>query len=203
MVEDVHEAVDAGILVVEGEQVWFRHPLLADVLMGTYLPGEAAPVHAAWARVLSHTAAEGIDEVRRQSALALHCQAAGDARGAFDASMRAAYLAEQHRELGEAARNLVRAAALWDDGAPDPGDTAALAALLERGGAICYRADQGVQAHALVARALEVVDERADPLCASRLLVDVDGLGMGAGEDEHASGRPRGPRCGAGCFGAR
>ncbi len=172
LVEDVHEAVDAGILVVEGEQVWFRHPLLADVLMGTYLPGEAAPVHAAWARVLSHAAAEGIDEVRRQSALALHCQAAGDARGAFDASMRAAYLAEQHRELGEAARNLVRAAALWDDGAPEPADTAALAALLERGGAICYRADQGVQAHALVARALEVVDERADPLCASRLLVE-------------------------------
>ena len=79
VVEDLHQAVDAGILVVEGEQVWFRHPLLADVLLGTYLPGETAPAHAAWARVLSATRAAGIDEVRRQSTLALHREAAGDA----------------------------------------------------------------------------------------------------------------------------
>jgi predicted ATPase len=43
----VREAVDAGVLVLDGERAWFRHPLLAVVLADTYLPSEAAPVHAA------------------------------------------------------------------------------------------------------------------------------------------------------------
>jgi DNA-binding CsgD family transcriptional regulator/tetratricopeptide (TPR) repeat protein len=172
LVGSLHEAVDAGIAVIEEANVWFRHPLLADVLIETFLPGESAPVHAAWARVLSRTSAAGLDEVRRLSALALHCEAAEDPRGAYDASIEAADLAEQHRELRDAARNLVRAAALWDDGAPDRDDMPALAALLERGATMCNRADQGPQAHALVTRALGVVDDGADPLRASRLLVE-------------------------------
>ena len=45
--------------------MWFRHPLLADVLAATYLPGQAAPVHAAWARQLEADRATGVEEVRR------------------------------------------------------------------------------------------------------------------------------------------
>ena len=168
----LHEAVGAGILIREGETIWFRHPLLADVLMSAFLPGEAAPIHAAWARVLSRTSAAGIDEVRRQSSLALHSEAAGDARGAFVASVEAANLAEDHRALGDAARNLVRAARLWNEGAPDPGNTTTLLALLERAEQMCRRADQGTEAHVLVVQALTIVDEEVDPLTASRLLAD-------------------------------
>ena len=175
----LHEAVDAGILVLDGENAWFRYPLLAEVLAGTYLAGEAAPVHAAWAHVLDHARAGGLDEVRRQSGLALHFEAAGDARGAFGASMRAADLAEQQQQIGEAARNLVRAATLWDKGAPDPTDTSALLSLLERGGQLCYQADQGPEAHAFVTRALAVVDDRIDPLRASRLLIEWTDLEWG------------------------
>ena len=54
------------------EGVWFRHPLLAGVLAESYLPGEAAPVHAAWAAHLEALAAEGVDELRRLGDLASH-----------------------------------------------------------------------------------------------------------------------------------
>ena len=68
----VREAVDAGVVVLDGEAVWFRHPLLADVLAETYLPGEATPVHAAWAAHLETVSTEGIDELRRLGDLASH-----------------------------------------------------------------------------------------------------------------------------------
>ena len=38
-----------GCVVLGDDGAWFRHPLLADVLAESYLPGEAGPVHAAWA----------------------------------------------------------------------------------------------------------------------------------------------------------
>ncbi len=168
----LHQAIDAGIVVRAAETVWFRHPLLADVLMEQFLPGEAASIHAAWAGVLASTRAAGIDEMRRQASLALHYEAAGDAHGAFEASCRAAALAEEQRWATEAARHLVRAADLWARGAPDPADGSGLLDLLVRAEQMCDRADRGVAAHALVARARQLVDEVADPLRASRLLMD-------------------------------
>ena len=78
----VREAVDAGVVVLGGgEGVWFRHPLLAAVLAESYLPGEAAPVHAAWAAHLESFSAEGVDELRRLGDLASHHEQAGDGVG--------------------------------------------------------------------------------------------------------------------------
>ncbi len=74
----VREAVDAGVVVLGGDGVWFRHPLLAGVLAETYLPGEAAPVHAAWAAHLESVSTEGVDELRRLGDLASHHERAGD-----------------------------------------------------------------------------------------------------------------------------
>ncbi len=56
----------------DGDGAWFRHPLLAGVLAETYLPGEAAPVHAAWAAHLETVSTEGVDELRRLGDLASH-----------------------------------------------------------------------------------------------------------------------------------
>ena len=187
----LHQAVEAGIVVRAADTVWFRHPLLADVLMEQFLPGEAASIHAAWAGVLASTSAAGIDEVRRQASLALHYEAAGDVHGAFEASLRAADQADAQRSTHEAARHLVRAASLWDLGAPDPDDTDALLELLVRAEQMCDRADQGEQAHALVARAREMVDEVADPLRASRLLMDWCDLQWSLGHrDDPSVGMP-------------
>ena len=79
----IREAVDAGVVVFGEDGAWFRHPLLADVLAQTYLPGEAAPVHAAWAAHLESLSADGVDELRRLGDLASHHERAGDASGAF------------------------------------------------------------------------------------------------------------------------
>ncbi len=119
----VREAIDAGVVVLGGEAVWFRHPLLADVLTETYLPGEATPVHAAWAAHLETVPTDGIDELRRLGDLASHHERAGDASAAFAALLQGADLAEKLGARREAADLLARAADLWEVGA-DPTDAA-------------------------------------------------------------------------------
>ena len=79
----IREAVDAGVVVIGREDAWFRHPLLADVLAESYLPGEAAPVHAAWARRIAAKTTAGIDELRRLGDLATHHEKAGEGTLAF------------------------------------------------------------------------------------------------------------------------
>ena len=127
----VREAIDAGVVVLGGEGVWFRHPLLADVLTETYLPGEATPVHAAWAAHLETVSTEGIDELRRLGDLASHHERAGDSSAAFAALLQGADLAEKLGAPREAADLLARAADLWETGA-DPSDVEGHARLLER-----------------------------------------------------------------------
>ena len=48
-----------------------------DVLAETYLPGEATPVHAAWAAHLETVSTDGVDELRRLGDLASHHERAG------------------------------------------------------------------------------------------------------------------------------
>ena len=76
------EASNAGICVRQApDRCWFRHPLLAEVLYVTFVPGEAEPVHAAWAKVLESRSGTGLDEIRRHSDLALHYEGARDLMG--------------------------------------------------------------------------------------------------------------------------
>ncbi len=130
----VREAVDAGVVVLGGDGVWFRHPLLAGVLAESYLPGEAAPVHAAWAAHLESVPTDGVDELRRLGDLASHHERAGDGPAAFAALLQGADLAEKLGAPREAADLLARAADLWEAGA-DATDTVGRARLLERAGA--------------------------------------------------------------------
>ena len=95
-------------------------PLIADVLLESYLPGEAAPVHAAWAAYLAVTSADGVDELRLLGDLASHQELSGADAAAFGTLLRAADVAEGLRVRREAADLLSRAADLWSTGAPDP-----------------------------------------------------------------------------------
>ena len=168
----VHEGVDAGILVLDRGAVWFRHPLLAEVLLATYLPGEAAPVHAAWAAALEAGPAAGaLAPLRRETALAWHHEASGEPRRAFEARMRAARLAEQQGQVGTAADHLVHAVDLWPSGRDA---STALVDLLERAAFACIRSDRAEEAHRLLVRALPLAD--GDPLQASRFMVEVADL---------------------------
>ncbi len=136
-VGSLREVVDAGVVVMIREGAWFRHPLLAEVLLGSYLPGEAAPVHAAWAEHLEKASATGVEELRRLGDLATHHERAGASEAAFGTLLRAADLAEELGAFREHADLLTRAADLWDAGASEPADVRARARLLERAGDAC------------------------------------------------------------------
>ncbi|MFC5264657.1 AAA family ATPase [Kribbella qitaiheensis] len=166
------EATNSGICVTLGAGTcWFRHPLLADVLCGSFVPGEAGPIHAAWAKALESRSRTGIDEVRRQGDLALHYQGAGDLESCLEASLRAADLARDVRALREEALHLSRAARLWPT--VHRGDAESVGQeldLLERVAGAHRLAGDDESIFTAWSRAHDLVDERADPLRASRVV---------------------------------
>jgi DNA-binding CsgD family transcriptional regulator len=179
-------ATDHGIVVAQGpDACWLRHPLLADVLYDTLAPGEAASVHAAWANVLEAGSGTGIDELRRQSDLARHYESSHQLMACFDASLRAADLAQHAKAAREAASHLRRAARLW----PAAGDRDALdgideADLLERVARATALVGDSEASLAASSRALELVDADVEPLRASRLLIEWSDTRWMAGSTE-------------------
>jgi DNA-binding CsgD family transcriptional regulator len=166
------EATDAGISVAQGPNMcWFRHPLLAEVLYTTFVPGEAEPVHAAWAKTLESRPGTGLEEVQRQGDLALHYEGAHDLRSCLEASLRAADLAKALSASREEAVHLHRAVQLWTKVHPDrTGGVDEELDLLERVAGADDLVGHGEASFAAWSRALELVDESADPLRASRLV---------------------------------
>lgn len=166
------EATDSGISVAQGADLcWFRHPLLAEVLYATFVPGEAETVHAAWAKTLESRSGTGPDEVQRLGDLALHYEGAHDLESCLDASLRAAELANGIRARREEAVHLRRSARLWST--VHRGDTERVdeeVDLLERVARANDLVGDGEAGFAAWSRALELVDERTDPLRACRLL---------------------------------
>ncbi|WP_158293056.1 MULTISPECIES: LuxR family transcriptional regulator [Kribbella] len=166
------EATDSGISVAQGSDLcWFRHPLLAEVLYATFVPGEAETVHAAWAKTLESRSGTGPDEVQRRADLALHYEGARDLESCLEASLRAAELANGIRAWREEAVHLRRSARLWST--VHRGDTERVdeeVDLLERVARANDLVGDGEAGFAAWSRALELVDERTDPLRASRLV---------------------------------
>ena len=166
------EATKNGICVAHGgELCWFRHPLLAEVLNATFVPGEAVPVHAAWAEALESRTGTAIDELRRVGELAGHYEGAHDRAASLDASLRAADLARQLKAMPEEAVHLRRAARLWPtvhaaDAQPPDGELD----LLERLASVSDLVGDGEETLAAWSRSLQLVDERRDPLRASRIV---------------------------------
>jgi len=169
------EATSNGICVAHGaEMCWFRHPLLAEVLNATFVPGEAVSIHAAWAELLESRTGTAIDELRRVGELASHYEGARRPAASLAASLRAADLARQLKALPEEAVHLRRAARLWPtvhaaDAQPPDGELD----LLERLASVSDLVGDGEETHAAWSRSLQLVDERRDPLRASRIVREV------------------------------
>ena len=158
----------ASLVEVGIRRIWFRHPLLAEVLYETYLPGEAEPVHAAWAAELRSDAGTGVEEIRRLADVALHLEGAGDLDGCFTASIAAADAARPARMWQEEAIHLQRVIALWSRV-----DTSTLgldeAALLERTAVACVRVGRSADAVAAGERAVALATAAGDILRVSRM----------------------------------
>lgn len=167
----IRQASDQGIVVQDTNSlVWFRHPLLAELIYGTLLPSELGPIHLSWARKLEFEVRTGVDEVRRQGDLARHYEEGGDLTRSLTASLRAAELAEGMKAVREVALHLQRAVRLWPLVHDDSEGRQPEGELLERAARASRRIGDGEFTLAAWSRALLLVDEETDPLRASRVL---------------------------------
>ncbi len=144
----------------------FRHTLLADVVLDEVLPGERRRLHEALARWL--TDADRIEHGGAPATpgeLAHHWAAAGDARMALPAAIRASRAATAVHAYIEAHRQAERALAAWAR-VPDAEEVAGLdlVELLRETADAADFANAPERAVALVAQALEHIDATRDPI---------------------------------------
>jgi DNA-binding NarL/FixJ family response regulator len=95
----VREAVEAGVLVVEGADYAFRHSLMCEAVLGQLLPFERRALHERVAEALAEDAA---DDVVTAAAVSMHWTAAGVTDQAVEWSLRAARKARSMAAFAEA-----------------------------------------------------------------------------------------------------
>ena len=165
----IREAAQSG--VVHREQsgdLWFRHPLLAEVLYASLTPGDEKALHTAFVETFEELQAP---HTQRLADLAIHYERAGLIDEALDYSQRAAEQAAKVQAFPEEAELRWRAAGLWDEASADAqkrhGPQASLFAAASRA---ARKAGDEARAAAAIERALGVVDEERDPLTAAHVI---------------------------------
>jgi len=102
----VHEAIDAGVFVVDGSDYAFRHSLMCEAVLSQLLPVERRLLHERAARTLG----EGPnDDVVTAAAVSVHWAAAGIVDEAAEWSLRAARKARSLNAFAEAWAHYQRA----------------------------------------------------------------------------------------------
>ena len=176
----LRQAVEHEVLVADqaAGTFRFRHPLLAEAVYSTILPGEREELHARLAGELSRTAAASPAE------LAPHWAAAGRAAEALTASVEAARQAEAVFGLAESAAHLERALALWP---AVPGAAALtrldLAGLCSWAAGLASQTGASPRAAELARRAIELAGDQ-DPARAALLHVDLGVYSYANGSNE-------------------
>ncbi|PXY33664.1 hypothetical protein BAY59_08300 [Prauserella coralliicola] len=179
----VRAAVDAGTLLVDGDDYVFRHALIRDAVHASLLPGERVALHARYAAVLA-----GVPGAH--SRLAHHLSAAGDAPGALAAAWEAAGSARRSLAHAEELRMLERVLELWpdvSDGAERIGHDRA--AVLEHAAHAAALAGEPERGERLATAALAELD-RGTHAARVALLLDLRArlrgrLGTGGALDDH------------------
>ena len=163
----------ASHIVAAGEDGFyrFRHALLREVVHDDLLPGEHADLHLALARALERRAEGQGYGAFVTAGIAHHYFVAGEQAHALEASVRAADAADAVHAHGEAAALLERAIELWDR----VRDAERLAGT-DRVGLLRWAASERraegdfMRAETLAERALDLLDEEAEPHQAAALL---------------------------------
>jgi tetratricopeptide (TPR) repeat protein len=170
--EALREAVEDSILVVAAEGGYrFRHALLREVVANDLLPGERRAMDLRLARALEARLERQGTSVYLAAAIANHFDSAGDSASAVRASMRAAEAAEQVHAYGQAGALLERVVELFDL-VPEADALAGADRVQILGRAAENQRLEGDPARqeALARAALALVNERAEPHRAARLL---------------------------------
>jgi DNA-binding CsgD family transcriptional regulator len=165
----LHEATAAGVTQSDRSgMVWFRHPLLSDVLYATLLPDEARDLHAAFVTVLTRLDPQ---RTRFHGDLALHYAGAGMYVESFEHCLRAAEEARAAMEFPEAAVLLRQACDLWPDvSEPVRAQSGSWPALLAEAARLARLTGDLQGARDLVDLAVPLIDEEGDPVTAARVL---------------------------------
>ncbi|MEO5708250.1 MAG: AAA family ATPase [Nocardioidaceae bacterium] len=155
-----------GVLgpVDEGRH-WFRHPLLAEVLIDGIPVDQATSVHADFADVLASRSSSAPAD------LATHYERSGNLDRAFEYSLAAAFSAGAVHALAEQAQHLVRACALWPQlSTTRRGSAVERVDLLMQAAAVARLVWRYDDAQRLLEEARGLVDPEPYPLLCSRLL---------------------------------
>lgn len=144
----------------------FRHALLREAVYHELLPGERSRLHGAYARLIAASA----DEPGAAAELAYHALAGHDLPRALGASVRAAQEANDREAPAEMLLHTERALDLWES-VPDAETVAGIdeGTLTRRaawGASATGDPDRGI---ALARRALELAQERGDPVLSSSI----------------------------------
>ncbi|QYN39690.1 AAA family ATPase [Pseudonocardia sp. DSM 110487] len=145
----VRMAVDAGVLVPDGDGYRFRHALIRDAVLAGVLPGQRAGLHRRYADVLRHHGGGSDAE------LSYHLAGAGDGPGAVAAAWAAA--AQARRVLAHAEElQLVERVLGWWDAVPDAATLvgAGRATVLETAAEAALRAGESERGERLAGLAL-------------------------------------------------
>jgi tetratricopeptide (TPR) repeat protein len=165
LLESLEQAVEHGVLVADQHAgaYRFRHALLAEVVYATLLPGEREAVHGRLARALGDNPTLVAARTATGEA-AQHWASAGRPVEALVASVQAAGEAEAVSGLAEALQHLERAIELWEQ-VPTAEELTGLELpdLLGEAAELADLTGNGRRAVALTNRAIELVDEDADP----------------------------------------
>ncbi|HEX6056058.1 MAG TPA: AAA family ATPase [Intrasporangium sp.] len=163
----VVEILGAGIATATpAGQVWFRHPLIAEVLVSTISSGELEEIHREYARLWEQATRAPV--ALRAAHLALHHDGAHHDDEAFEWSLRAAEAAAVLYSWAEECEHLHRACRLWPSvNAARHGSDADRVLLLGRASESAIRAGEYRLALELREEALRLVDGRAHPLGAA------------------------------------
>src|SRR4051812_42383821 len=184
------EAVAGQVLVARPDGTYaFRHALVGEAVYDDLLPGERITLHAAIAEaleldpyLLGELSSSGV-----AAEMAMHYHAAHDLPRALPASVEAGQAAERVFAYREAMRHFERAIEIWPR-VPDAAERAGigLAELLRLASAAANYAGESARAIGLARRAVQEVDEPAQPLEAARMHAHLGKLLRGGGEGDES-----------------
>jgi ATP/maltotriose-dependent transcriptional regulator MalT len=190
LLDATREAVAAHVLVARDDGAYaFRHALVGEAVYDDLLPGERSTLHSeiAEALELDPWLLGELPAGSVAAELAMHYHAAHDLPRAVAASIDAGLAAERVFAYREAMRHLERAVEIWER-VPDAAERAGmpLAEVLRHAAAVANHAGEVSRSVALVRRAIEEVDETAEPLRAAALHADLAKLVRHTGDADTA-----------------
>jgi DNA-binding CsgD family transcriptional regulator len=191
VIADLRVALEANVVVRQGDGLAFRHGLLRQAVYDDLLAGERTRLHAAYAAAIGGDLG-AVPSLARLGALAFHCYAACDQPAALVACVRAAEAATRYGSQ-DAVTHLERAVQLW----PQVPDAEAVLEM-PRAELLCRLAeaywgaywgapaDGKARARRLARQALQMVDLDADRRLASRIYATLAAATRGIGDgSEH------------------